>query len=183
MKVDTTKIDGWDEMTPEQQRDVLLGIDVPDNKEEINNLKTLLSKANSEAKKYKDEARASLSEAEKKEAERAEEVESLRKQVEILTHNERIQAVRNNYLGLKYTDEEATAAAEALVGGDMDKVFAVQHSVQERQAKEYSANALKSMTPPPAGGSSKMTKEQILAIKDATDRQKAIAENIELFER
>lgn len=35
-------------------------------------------------------------------------------------------------------------------------------------------------TPPKTGGSP-MTKEQIMKIKDATERQKAIAENIELF--
>lgn len=36
---------------------------------------------------------------------------------------------------------------------------------------------------PPAGGGSAMTKEQILGIKDAKERQQAIAENIDLFNR
>ena len=36
---------------------------------------------------------------------------------------------------------------------------------------------------PPAGGGSAMTKEQILGIKDAKERQQAIAANIDLFNR
>ena len=36
---------------------------------------------------------------------------------------------------------------------------------------------------PPTGGGSAMTKEQILGIKDAKERQQAIAENIDLFNR
>lgn len=38
-------------------------------------------------------------------------------------------------------------------------------------------------TTPPTGGGSAMTKEQILGIKDAKERQQAIAENIDLFNR
>ena len=36
---------------------------------------------------------------------------------------------------------------------------------------------------PPATGASKMSKEQILAIKDTSERQKAIAENLDLFQK
>jgi len=36
---------------------------------------------------------------------------------------------------------------------------------------------------PPAGGGSKLTKEDILNIEDTVERQKAIAENLELFQK
>lgn len=36
---------------------------------------------------------------------------------------------------------------------------------------------------PPAGGNSKLTKEDILKIEDTAERQKAIAENLELFQK
>lgn len=68
--------------------------------------------------------------------------------------------------GDKIKDDKAL---EALVNGDF-KALIVSTSTQGAAPVN-----------PPANGGSKRTKEEILAIKDAGERQKAIAQNLELF--
>jgi chromosome segregation ATPase len=75
MKIDTSKIDGYAEMTAEDKLKALeeYEIETPkDNSEEINKLKASLSKANSDAAEWKRQFREKQSEQERAEAERAE---------------------------------------------------------------------------------------------------------------
>lgn len=65
-----------------------------------------------------------------------------------------------------------TSALDALVSGEYAGLVVT-------KSKQGAATA----TPPANTGGSKMTKEDIMKIKDAGERQKAIAENISLFKK
>lgn len=62
-----------------------------------------------------------------------------------------------------------TAALDALIGGDFKSLI-----VTQSKQGVPAAN-------PPKNGGAKPTKAEIMAIKDATERQRAIAQNLELF--
>ena len=81
-----------------------------------------------------------------------------------------------------YEDSLAEETAEALSGGDFDRLFENQKKHMESIEKRVRADVLRD-TPRPAGGSGRnLSKEDIMNIRDSAERQAAIAENIELFE-
>ena len=80
-------------------------------------------------------------------------------------------------------DKLADETAIALANGDFEKVFANQSKHQQAVEKKIREEVLND-TPKPTGGSGKkMTVEDILKIIDPVERQAAIAENIDLFEK
>ena len=70
-KIDTSKIEGYAEMTPEQKLAALEGFEYEDNSAELEKQKNALSKANSEAAEWKRKHNALLSEEEKKKQDEA----------------------------------------------------------------------------------------------------------------
>lgn len=187
MKLDTTQIENFDSMSPDEKVAALLGLDLPDVDElqkELKSNKDLLSKRNSEIaalKKGKDEK---LSEAEREAASVKDQLDELNGKYNALMKEASISKFKAKYIALGYSEELATATAEAAAEGDMDTVLENGMTYRTEMEKAFKANALKD-TPHPEGkgnGSKKMTKDDILKIKDASERQKAIAENIELFQ-
>ena len=61
-KIDTSKIEGYADMTPEQKLAALEGYEYEDNAAELEKQKNALSKANSEAAEWKHKHNALLSE-------------------------------------------------------------------------------------------------------------------------
>lgn len=88
------------------------------------------------------------------------------------------------YLALGMSAELAEKAADAETEGDMDALADIQRQHTEAIIKAKEAEWIGSR--PRAnvgdGSSSGMTKEQIMAIKDPVERQKAIAMNLNLFQ-
>lgn len=90
-------------------------------------------------------------------------------------------------IGLGYTKELAESSATALCGlSDEDFSTVVGNAGTFKTGFEQAVRAgivKNSPVPTDKGSATKtMTKEEIMAIKDTTKRQKAIAENIELFQ-
>lgn len=79
--------------------------------------------------------------------------------------------------------EMAEEAAEAEVSGDMDKLAEIQKKHTETVLKSAEAQWKESIPQLQVGTGdyASMTKEEILAIKDDNERQKAIAQNLHLF--
>lgn len=75
-----------------------------------------------------------------------------------------------NALSLKDDKIEDTTALDDLIGG----VYASLIVKNETKGAETA-------TPPVSGAKKKLTKEEIAAIKDTSERQKAIADNLELY--
>ena len=90
---------------------------------EVEKLKRLLSKANSEAASYKEQLRAKQTETERAEAERAEQDKAMREELETLRKEKRVSDYTGKCLALNMDADLAGKTAAALADGDMDSVF------------------------------------------------------------
>lgn len=143
MKVDTSKIQGYQDMTPEEKLAALEGFEFEEHRdEEYKKLRDALTKANSEAAEYKKQLRAKLTDDEAKAAKEAEERESMQKELEALKRDKAVGSFKSAYLELGYDAEMASANAEALHSGDFATVFKNQKAFIENVRKTAAAGAL-----------------------------------------
>ena len=151
--------------------------------------KELISKANSEAKQYKDKwnetrekLESQMSEDERAKAEEAERYKAIEAENAQLKRDMNISQQTNFYLSLGFDAELAKETAEAFVDGDFDTVEKNQLKAHQDFEKALRADVVKN-TPHPqnSGGTGGMTKAQIMAIKNPLERQRLIGENMELF--
>lgn len=150
-------------MTLDEVTKALEGITLPDNAGEIERLKNALNKSNSEAADYKKQLREKMSAEEIAAKETADKIEALTKERDTLLREKTVAGHKANYLALGYDEKLAVETAEAMVSGDIAKVFANQRKHQEAVEKRIRENVLKE-TPKPEGGngSDTMTKEKFL---------------------
>lgn len=182
--MDTTKIEGYENMTPEEKIAALESYEVPDQSDEVLKLKTQLNKACSEAAEYKKQYRATMDEQQRAEAEAKEKAEQIEKKLAEYEQKEKISTYKAEYLALGYDAELANVAAEAKANGDTAKEFECQKTFNEQKAAEFKASLITSQPSLSQGGAANgktITKEDILNIDDQKKRQELIRENIELF--
>lgn len=189
MKIDVTTIQGYEEMTPEQKIEALTAFEMeePDYtgyilKDEYNKMKAQFDKAASELAEMKKQYKARLTDEEQKQAEHDEELETLRQKVQLMEQETAIAEIKANYISMGYDEELATDTARATVEGDNKRIFANHKKFLEAHDKAFEANLIAN-TPRPEGSSqaTPITKEEIMAIKDTTERQQKMAENPSLF--
>ena len=173
-----------EDMSAEDIITALKDIEMPtDLSGEVDRLKNALSKSNSEAADYKRQLKDRMSEDEVKAKEDAEKWAQVEKERDDLLREKNVSINKARLLGLGYDEKLAEETAEAMVNGELDKVFANQKIHLESVEKKVRADVLKE-TPKPTGGSGKgMSMDDIMKIKDPVERQTAIASNIELFEK
>lgn len=158
MKIDTTTIEGYADMTAEQKLAALEAFEYEDNSAEIERLKNANSKANSEAAEWKRKHNALLDEDGKKklaeeeakaaDAQRYADLES--KYNEILKKST-IAEYKAKYLAQGYDEALADDTAKALESGNMTKVF--ENAEKFKKALEAKIKAdLMDNTPKPNGG-------------------------------
>ena len=151
-------------MSVEDIENALKDIDLPtDNSAEIDRLKAALSKSNSEAADFKKQLREKMSAEEVKAKEDAEKYEEVVKERDALLREKTILGHKTKYLSLGYDETLANETAEAMVNGEIEKVFANQKKHLETVEKKIRADVLKD-TPKPEGGngSETITKEKFL---------------------
>lgn len=145
-KIDTTKIVGYDTMSAEDKIAALEGYDVsapaPAETSELTKLKTMLSKANSEAADWKRKWNEKLTETERAEAERAEADKALRDELENLKRDKAVSGYVAKYLEVGYDAESANRAAKAMVDNDYTTIFAEMKTFVENKTKDIEAKAL-----------------------------------------
>jgi hypothetical protein len=149
-------------MSVEDIENALKDIDLPtDYSAEIDRLKAALSKSNSEAADYKKQLREKMSADEIKAKEDAESREKLQKDYDALLREVALSKNKAKFLALGYDEALAESTAEAMVDGDLDKVFANQKKHLDAMEKKIRADVLKD-TPTPEGGngSDEITKEK-----------------------
>lgn len=151
-KIDTTKIEGYEQMTPEQKLSALEGFEYEDNAAEVERLKNANSKANSEAAEWKRKHNALISEEEKKKQEDADAFAKMQQELEALRNDKTVSEYKAKFIAQGYAEALAEDTAKALAAGDTAKVFANQQKFLEEYAKSVKADALKK-TPKPAAGS------------------------------
>lgn len=169
-KIDTSKIENYENMSAEEKLEAVLALDFDDTSE-IDRYKSAASKANSEAAAFKKTAKGyedRIAELEKKIAESEKE--------------KRIATLKASYLRIGFPEELAESTAQAYVSGDDATVFANHAAVNEAKDKERQAASLKSMPRPAGGGEKTLTRDDIYKtdehgryVLDATERQAALA--------
>lgn len=186
MKIDTSKIAGFDSMSAEEKLQALLDTDIENETKvgsnELDRLKQALSKANAEAAENKRKLRDSMSEKERTDAEKSEALQKMQEELETLRREKVVSGYTAKYLALGYSEDLAKSTAEAMANGDTDTVFANAQTYKTEIERGIRSEVMKGAPKPEGvGGAKKPTRDDILKIKDTTERQKAIAENIELF--
>lgn len=182
-KIDTSTIEGYDNMTAEQKLAALEGFEYDDGSDEIQRLKSANTKASKEAAEWKRKHNELLSEEEKKKQDDAEEHQKLVDRVAELEKEKAIAGHKANFIAMGYDEKLAEETAQAMADGDTDKVFANQKKFLAAHDKAYKAELMKNPSLEPDGGEppAPKTKEEIMKIKDAQERQQAIMDNPELF--
>ena len=189
MKIDLNTIEGFDAMSPEDKIKALLEMEFPDVSE-IDRLKAdnqkqkdLITKYTGEISSLKKAQNASLSEADRKTKEQEETLADLQEKYNELLKKSTIANYASKFIALGYDEEMAAESAGALVDGDIDKFFENSVKFKTGLEKQFKAEAVKATPKPDSKGgvSAPKSKEDIMKIKDASERQRAIAENIELF--
>ena len=190
MKIDLSTIEGFDAMSPEDKIKTLLEMEFPDAGE-IDRLKAdnqkqkdLITKYTGEISSLKKAQNASLSEADRKTKEQEETLADLQEKYNELLKKSTIGNYASKLIALGYSEDMALESATALAEGDMEVFFDNTVKFRNNLEKQFKAEAVKSTPKPDSKGGvpGPKTKEEIMKIKDATERQKAIAENLELFE-
>lgn len=153
-KIDVTKIEGYDKMTPEQKLAALEAFEVDDNASELERYKNATSKANSEAAEWKKKHNALLSEDEAKKQVEAENLSKMQQELDDLRKDKTVSQYTTKFIAQGYTEALAAETAQALADGDTAKVFANNQKFLEDYAKTVKADALKKTPKPPAGAGS-----------------------------
>ena len=146
MKVDVNRIAGFDEMSAEEKVKALLDFDievpVPKETDEVQKLKTALSRANSEASEWKKALREKQTEAERVEAERAEREKAVEEELRTLRRDKTVSGFVAQCLALGYENNLAQRAAEAMADNDAATIMACQQEFLETKQKELEVAAL-----------------------------------------
>ena len=145
MKIDTSKITGYAEMSAEEKLKALeeFEIEAPqDNSAEVTNLKEALSKANSQAADWKRQFREKQTEAERAEAERVEREKAVEEELRNLRRDKTVSGYVAQCLALGYDKDLALRAAEAMADNDAAAILACQQDFLEAKQKELEATAL-----------------------------------------
>lgn len=186
MKIDTKSIENYENMTPEEKVQALEGFEMNDNEAKY---KELISKANSEAKKYKDQMRAAeeklnsqLSEEERTQKETEERYKAIEEENARLKRDMTISQKTAFYLNMGFDGDLAKETATAFVDGDFETVEKNELGWRKNFERDIRADVVR-QTPHPqnAGGIGGLTKDQIMKETNAIKRQQMIAENMELF--
>lgn len=137
-KFDASKISGFEEMTAEEKVAALLGQEFEVEQQtdpDLNKLKAALSKSNSEAAEYKRLLREKQTEAERADADRAEQLKAMQDELASYRNKERISTYKANLMGAGIDAETADLMAKSLPEGVSDEYFQATKSFLEQQRK------------------------------------------------
>lgn len=155
MKLDLTKIEGYENMTPEEKLKALEGYDVPDPDYSGYVKKDMYDKTASELAEKKKQLQAKLTEDEAAKQKEQEEREELQSKYDKLLHENQVSKFKANLLAMGYDEKLADETAEAMANGETEKVFANQKKHLEAVEKRVRAEALKDTPKPTGDGDSK----------------------------
>lgn len=150
-KIDVSKIEGYESMTPEQKIAALEGFEHPDPDYTGYVKKETFDATASELAALKKKSKEQLSEEERKAQEAAEELTALRNEVESLRNEKTVSDHKAKLIAQGYSEELADSTAKAIANGDTATFFANQKKFLEDYAKSVKADSLKK-TPAPATG-------------------------------
>lgn len=171
MNIDTSKIDGYAEMSAEQKVAVLEGYKFETDYTGYVKKETF-DKTASELADWKRKHNALLSEDEKKKLADEQKYADLQTELETLRKEKAISTYKANFLSNGYDEELANKAAKAMADGNTSDLFATLGAFKASIENSTKASALAGMKNPTAGSSDEvMTKDKFL--KMPTEKQLA----------
>ena len=180
-KIDTTKIQGYAEMTAEEKLAALEAFDMPEPDFTGYVKKDLLDKATSEAAQYKKSLREKMTEEEAAKAKAAEDMASVMAELESLRSEKAISEYTAQFMGIGYGEELAKATAIALQAGDTNAMFKNHAKFVVEKTKEMKAELLKGTPTPPAGDGAKTMTRADFSKLSLDEKAKFAAENPEAY--
>lgn len=171
-KIDTSAIQGFNEMSAEDQVKALLDFNLPDVDMTKYVSKEVFDKKATEAAGLSKQLKERMSEAEVKAEEDKKAHESLMNELETLRKERTISQYEAKYLSLGYSEELAKSTAKALAEGDMETVFKNGSAHAEAAAKKLKESLMMG-DPRPGGGK----KETDAAVEKAKELAKAKSGN------
>lgn len=151
-KIDISKIEGYEGMTPEEKLAALEGFDIPEPDYTGYVKKELFDKTSSTLADYKKQLRDRMSEEEATKAKADEELSVMRARLEELERDKAVSEYTTQFMGAGYSEELAKSTASALQKGDMETVFKNLNKFTADREKTLRAELLKATPTPPAGG-------------------------------
>lgn len=152
-KIDTTKIENFENMTADEKVAALLEMSVPDEVDMSGYVKKdLFDKASSELASAKKQIKSQMSAEEQAKADADNARKELEEKYNALLAESTIAKYKAKFLAQGYDEALAESTAKALHDGDTDTVFANGMKFRDAIEKNAIANALKS-TPKPNGAS------------------------------
>ena len=147
MKIDTTKIENYANLTAEEKVALLEGFEFEQPKaevpsDEITRLKNALTKSNSEAADYRKKWQSTLSEQERLEAERQQRDAERDARIAELEKEKAIGDYTAKCLAMGYSAELAKSSAIAWAEGNNEQVFADMNTFIAERTKQLQAEAL-----------------------------------------
>ena len=149
-KIDTAKIEGYAEMTAEEKLKALEDFEYEDNAQELERVKTQLSKANSEAAKNKRDR-------DTQEAADDEAMTELKARLAELEKRDRKSSAKARLLGCGVDENAAESMAECLADAGLSDEAASSFFTELKKhidgvAKKAKSDAMTQTTPPQGGG-------------------------------
>ncbi len=183
-QIDTSTIEGYENMTPEQKVEALEKYAIADPDYSGYVKKDVFDKTASELAQTKKDLKARMTEEERAKAEHDAELAEYKTKYEELQKEKNIAKNRAEFISAGYDEALAQETAEALEKGDYATVFKNQKAVIENVKKIAKGEAAASV-PPPAGkpdeGGKTVTKEQFKAMSMA-ERTELYQTNRELYD-
>lgn len=183
MKIDVTKIEGYESMSAEDKLKALEEYEFDENPKDENKWKELVNKATAEASKYKKELREKQTEAERIEAERKEieakkdaELEELRREKLVAEH-------KANFLKVGYSEELAGESATAIANGDFQTIFTNLTTFLTEKEKAIKEELVKSTPKPRTNSSNEIVTKEMFDNMTLAERNKLFTENKALYEQ
>jgi len=152
MKIDTSRIDGYDAMSAEEKIKALesLELETPDMSGYVS--KAQYDQTASELASKKKELREKMSAEEQQKLQQQEILEQLQQENATLKRNQAISTTQAQLLAIGYDETLARETAEAAADGNLQKVIENQRKYMESAEKRIRADILKG-TPRPNGDS------------------------------
>lgn len=180
-KIDTSIIQNFDTMTPEQKVQALLGLEIPEKVDLSKYVtKEAFDKKASEAAENSRKLRAQMTEDDRAKADREEQdretqdkIKDLEEKLSNAQKEITISAYKNSYLAMGYDEKLADETAKALADGKTDVVFENTKKFNADLEKKVKSDLLKSAHVP--GGNLGGTTEESDAVKRARELGKAKA--------
>jgi hypothetical protein len=181
MKIDITKIDGYDKLSSEEKIKVLESYDLDNSNAELEKLKLTVTKANAEAAEYKKRLSALSSEKDTAISENDKRIALLESQLKEVTTISKIADTKARLVELGYSTSLASDTATALVNGNVDDVITHLKQVMADRDKSIRLELLRQTPTPPAGqGKATITKD-IFKKMSISDKQELFIKEPEIY--